>query len=68
MDYTFVSRTLIFSATVTTQVIQIPIINDFTVEHSEIINLTLTSADPAVILNLSTSTVTITDEDGKMCM
>ena len=66
MDYTSVSRNLIFNAAVTTQVVEIPIIDDLIVEHSEIINLNLTSNDPAVILNRSTSTVTVLDADSKM--
>lgn len=66
MDYTSVSRNLIFNAAVTTQVVEIPIIDDLIVERSEIINLNLTSNDPAVILNRSTSTVAILDADSKM--
>ena len=66
MDYTSVSRNLIFNAAVTTQVVEIPIIDDLIVECSEIINLNLTSNDPAVILNRSTSTVVILDADSKM--
>ena len=59
MDYTSVSRNLTFNDAITTQVVEIPIINDYLVEHSEIINLTLVSNDSAVILNPSTSTITI---------
>ena len=66
MDYTSVSRNLIFNGAVTTQVVEIPIIDDLIVERSEIINLNLTSNDPAVILNRSTSTVIILDADSKM--
>ena len=50
---------------VTTQVVEVPIIDDHIVEHSEIINLTLVSTDSAVILNPSTSTITIEDVDSK---
>ena len=42
------------------------IICDDIVEHSEVINLTLVSTDSAVILNPSTSTITIEDEDSKL--
>ena len=66
MDYTSVSRNLIFNAAVTTQVVEIPIIDDLIVERSEIINLTLTSTDPAVILDPSASTVTIEDVESKL--
>ena len=66
MDYTPVSRNLTFNAAVTSQVIEVTTIDDHVVEHSEIINLTLTSTDPAVILNPSTSTITIEDVDSKL--
>ena len=65
MDYTPVSRSLTFNAATTTQMVEVPIIDDHTVEHSEIINLTLVSTDSAVILNPSTSTITIEDVDSK---
>ena len=65
MDYTPVSRNLTFNAAVTTQVVEVPIIDDDIVEHSEIINLTLVSTDSAVILNQSTSTITIEDVNSK---
>ena len=59
MDYTPASRSLTFNADLTIQVVEVPIIDDHVVEHSEIINLTLVSTDSAVILNPSTSTITI---------
>ena len=65
MDYRPVYRSLTFNATVTTQAVEVPIIDDHIVEQSEIINLTLTSNDSAVILNPSTSTITIEDRDSK---
>ena len=65
MDYIPVSRSLIFNADLTIQVVEVPIIDDHTVEHSEIINLTLVSTDSAVILNQSTSTIIIEDVDSK---
>ena len=45
--------------------VEVPIIDDNIVEHSEIINLSLVSTDSAVILNPSTSTITIEDVDSK---
>ena len=66
MDYTSVSRNLTFNADFTTHVVEVPITDDHTVEHSEIINLTLRSTDSAVILNPSTSTITIEDVDSKL--
>ena len=65
MDYRPVSRNLTFNAVVTTQVVEVPIIDDDIVEHSEIINLTLVSTDSAVMLNQSTSTITIEDVNSK---
>ena len=62
MDYTSISQNLTFNADFTIQVVEVPIIDDHIVEHSEIINLTLVSTDSAVILNPSTSTITIEDE------
>ena len=66
MDYTLISRSLTFNAAATTQMVEVPIIDDHIVEHSEIINLTLVSTDSAVILNPSTSTITIEDMDSKL--
>ena len=65
MDYTSVSRNLTFNADLTIQVVEVPIVDDHIVEQSEIINLTLVSTDSAVILNPSTSTITIEDVDSK---
>ena len=66
MDYTTVFRNLTFNAAVTSQTVPIIITDDLIVERSEIINLTLISTDPDVILNPSTSTVTIEDVDSKL--
>ena len=66
MDYTPVSRSLTFNAAVTSQVVEVPIIDDDIVEQSEIINLTLVSTDSAVILNPSNSTITIKDVESKL--
>ena len=68
MDYTPVSRSLTFNAAVTTQVVEVPIIDDDIVEQSEIINLTLVSTDFAVILNPSSSTITIKDVESKLLL
>ena len=64
MDYTAVSISLAFSATVSTQMVTIPILDDLIVEHSEMFTLALTSTDPAVILN--PSSITIKDEDSEL--
>ena len=55
-----------FNAAVTTQVVDLYIIDDDIVEQSEIINLVLRSTDSAVILNPSTSTITIEDVESKL--
>ena len=65
-DYTSVYRNLTFNVAVTTQMVEVAISDDHIVEPSEVINLTLTSTDPAVILNPSTSTITIEDVDSKL--
>jgi len=66
MDYIPASSNLTFNAAVTTQMVEVRIIDDQIVEHSEIINLTLVSTDPAVMLNSSTTTITIEDVDSKL--
>ena len=66
MDYTPLSMDLTFNTAVTSQTVAVTIMDDLVVERSEIINLTLTSTDPAVILNPSTSTITIEDVDSKL--
>ena len=65
MDYTAVSENLIFNAAVSTQVMTTYILGDFIVEHSEMFTLALTSTDSAVILNPSSSNVTIKDADSE---
>ena len=60
------SRNLTFNAAVTIQMVEVPIIDDHIVEHSEVLNLTLVSTDSAVILSPSTSTITIEDVDSKL--
>ena len=67
MDYASVSGSLmIFNAAVSTQAVEVYIIDNHIVEHSEVINLTLRSTDPAVLLNPSSSTITIEDNDSKL--
>ena len=60
------SRNLTFNADLTSHIVELPIIDDHIVEHSEIINLTLVSTDPSVVLSPSTSTITIEDADSKL--
>ena len=62
-DYTTVSMDLTFNSGTTTQTVMIPIIGDNVVESTESFTVSLTSADSAVTLNPSISTVTIQDDD-----
>ena len=64
-DYNFTSSELIFSATTSSQVVTIAILDDTIVESSETINVTLMSVDPAAILNPTSAVITIEDNDGK---
>ena len=65
MDYDITSSNLIFSATTSSQIVAIPILDDPVLESSETINVTLTSVDPAAILNPASAVITIEDNDGK---
>ena len=65
MDYIFTRSDLTFNTTNSSQTVTIPILDDNIVEGSETIVVTLTTADPAAILNPSSASVTIEDDDGK---
>ena len=62
-DYTTVSVDLTFNSGTTTHTVMIPIIGDNVVESTESFTVSLTSADSAVTLNPSTTTVTVQDDD-----
>ena len=64
VDYEVTSSELTFNATTSSLMVTIPILEDSIVEGSESINVTLTSADPAILSPPSTC-VTIEDNDGK---
>ena len=64
LDYVVTSSDLTFNATKSSQTVTIPIHEDDIVEDSETITVTLTTADPAAILNPSSASVTIEDDDG----
>ena len=64
-DYTTVSMDLTFSAGNTNQTVMIPITGDTVEEGTESFTVSLTTGDSAVMLNPSTTTVTIEDDDGK---
>ena len=57
---------LMFGATISTQMVTVSVFNDNVVENTEFINLTLTSADSAVILNPATARIYIEDTDSKL--
>ena len=65
VDYSFTSSEVTFSATTSSQVITIPILDDTILESSETINVTVTSVDPAAILNPASAIITLDDNDGK---
>ena len=64
-DYMTVSMDLTFNSGNTTQTMMIPIVGDNVVESTESFSVSLTSADNAVTLSPSTTTVTIQDDDSK---
>ena len=65
LDYDFTSSEVTFNATTSSQVVTIAILEDTIVESSETINVTITSVDPAAILNPASAVITIEDNDGK---
>ena len=65
MDYLVTSSDLTLNATTSSQTVTIPILEDNIVEDFETIVVTLTSADPAAIINPSSASVTIEDKDGE---
>ena len=65
VDYVVTSSDLTFDAATSSETVTISILEDSLFEGSETVIVTLTSADPAVILNPSTASVTIEDNDGK---
>ena len=64
-DYTGVSRQLSFQPGGTELCTTINIINDVILEDSETFSVQLTATDQAVILNPSSATVSIIDNDGE---
>ena len=65
LDYTVTSSDLTFDAAPSSQAVTIPIHEDNIVEGSKTIIITLTSTDPAAILNPQSASVSIEDNDGK---
>ena len=66
VDYEAVTTNLTFNASIPTQVVTIPILDDPIVENNEYFHVTLTTFDTAVTLTSQTASVTIRDNDSKL--
>ena len=66
IDYNNLNITLMFGATISTQMVTIPVLIDNVVEDTEFINLTLTSEDSAVMLNPAAARINIKDIDSEL--
>ena len=64
-EYTPVSTDVIFNASTPTQTVNIPILDNEIVTGSTMFSVSLTSTDPAAILNPATADITIEDEDSE---
>ena len=63
------STNITFNASTPTQTVNIPILDNEIVAGSTMFSVSLTSADPAAILNPASADITIEDEDSeKLCM
>ena len=67
VDYTAINSQVIFTPTNQGQTLcrSIPVDDDLICEADETISVSVTTADPAVILSPSSALVTIIDNDGK---
>ena len=65
-DYNDTTVTLTFDATISAQMVTVPILDDNVVEDTEFINLTLTSMDRAVMLNPATARINIEDINSEL--
>jgi hypothetical protein len=63
VDYSAVNGTLIFTPGVTSQVVQVPILNDALYENDETLNLALGNPNKAVIGGQNPATLTILNDD-----
>ena len=68
IDYTNATITLMFDATILTQMVTVHVLDDNVVEDTEFINLTLTSVDNAVMLNPATARINIEDIDSELIL
>ena len=64
-EYTPVFTSVTFNASTPTQTVYIPILDNEIVAGSTMFSVSLTSADPATILNPASADVTIEDDDSE---
>ena len=64
-EYTPVSTNVTFNASTSTHTVNIPILHNEIVTGSTMFSVSLTSADPAAILNPASTDITIEDDDGE---
>ena len=64
-EYTPVSTNITFNASTPTQTVNIPILDNEVVADSTTFSVSLTSADPAAILNPASADITIEDDDSE---
>ena len=64
-EYTTVSTSVTFNASTSTQRVNIPILDNEIVAGSTMFSVSLTSADPAAILNPASANITIEDDDSE---
>ena len=63
--YTPLSTSVTFNASTPTQTVNIPILDNEIVAGSTMFSVSLTSADPAAILNPASADITIEDDDSE---
>ena len=64
-EYTTVSTSVTFNANTPTQTVNIPILDNEIVAGSTMFRVSLTSADPAAVLNPASADITIEDDDSE---
>ena len=63
MQYTDISTNVTLNASISSQTVTIPILNNEVVAESMLFSVVLTSADPAVVLQPETADVIVEDDD-----
>ena len=64
-EYTAVSTNVTFNASTPSHTVNIPILDNEIVADSTMFSVSLTSADPAAILNPASANITIEDDDSE---